>query len=613
MRYGFIKSGLDAHTLGISLLTQLLAGCGFKVYQSDPAISEAIDNLENIHSFEIFKRWIIQNKITHLGFSYRLDPKQGVETFGKLVYKIKNDSLLSRKKNEYIQKMYFAGLPESCELIKKEFGKEYMTFKGDETPVETLKKLDVPDELIPKSIRENSVYDELRFSFGKKLINEEKQLQIHPFESYQYKYFGTEKDHLILRLSQAKKKNQLPLTRVHVGPYLKEREKALAMFSGWLKKLSKSQFLDIISVGSSQLSQSKFGEDWGELPNGGGVPFNSEFELKAIREDAVPMLVRAYSGTKNVARIAKILEENLNMAWHALSLWWFNRIDGRGPLNVRQNLSEHIEALKYIAKVRKPYEPNTPHHFAFRGTDDVSYIVSAYLAAKTAKQIGIRYLVLQNMLNTPKSTWGVKDLAKSRALLRIVKNLEDKSFKVIFQPRAGLDYFSPNINKAKIQLAAVTALMADIEPEAKFSPEIIHIVSYSEALFLATPDIINESIQITRAALKHYSEFRKKYFIDDIISSKELLADSEELYEEAYTLIRDMEKNIEDLYTSNGLYNVFKMGYLPVPFLWESREEFSNAVNWSTGIIKGAVCVIDDYGKKMRIRDRLEKIHSLSA
>jgi len=612
MRYGFIKSGLDAHTLGISLLTQLLEGCGFKVYQSDIAISEAIDNIENIHSFEMFKRWIIQNKITHLGFSYRLDPKQGLETFGNLVYKIKNDSLLSRKNNEYIQKIYFAGLPESCELIEKEFGKEYETFRGDETPVETLKKLDVPDELIPKSIRENSIYDELRFSFGEKLINEEKQLQIHPFESYQYKYYGTVKDHLILRLSQAKKKNQLPLTRVHVGPYLKEREKALAMFSDWLKKLSKSQFLDIVSVGSSQLSQSKFGEDWSELPNGGGVPFNSEFELKAIREDAVPMLVRAYSGTKNVARIAEILEENLNMAWHALSLWWFNRIDGRGPLNVRQNLSEHIEALKYIAKVRKPYEPNIPHHFAFRGTDDVSYIVSAYLAAKTAKQIGIRYLVLQNMLNTPKSTWGVRDLAKSRALLRIVKNLEDKSFKVIFQPRAGLDYFSPDINKAKIQLAAVTALMADIEPEVKYSPEIIHVVSYSEALFLASPDIINESIQITRAALKHYSEFRKKYFINDIISSKELLAESVELYEEANILIRDMEKNIENLYTSDGLYKVFKMGYLPVPFLWESREEFSNAVNWSTGIIKGAVCVIDDYGKKMRIRDRLEKIHSLS-
>jgi hypothetical protein len=124
--------------------------------------------------------------------------------------------------------------------------------------------------------------------------------------------------------------------RVHAGPYLSDRERALALFSDWLKKLAKARFLDIVSVGSSQLSQSMFGEDWGDRPNGGGVPFNSEFELQAIREDAAPMLVRAYSATKNIPDMAKILERNLNMAWHALSLWWFNQIDGRGPLSLRQ-------------------------------------------------------------------------------------------------------------------------------------------------------------------------------------------------------------------------------------------------------------------------------------
>ncbi len=154
--------------------------------------------------------------------------------------------------------------------------------------------------------------------------------------------------------------------RVHAGPYLSDRERALALFSDWLKKLAKARFLDIVSVGSSQLSQSMFGEDWGDRPNGGGVPFNSEFELQAIREDAAPMLVRAYSATKNIPDMAKILERNLNMAWHALSLWWFNQIDGRGPLSLRQSLFEHMETLKYISSVGKPFEPNLPHHFAFR-------------------------------------------------------------------------------------------------------------------------------------------------------------------------------------------------------------------------------------------------------
>ena len=612
VRYGLVKSALDAHTLGLSSVSHLLEECGFKVFTADATISDAIDKISNIHFFEILKKWIISNKITHIGFSYRLDPKQALESFSRLIYKIENDELLSFKKNGCVSKIYFAGLQESCRLIEKEFGRKFETFKGDESPVETLQKLGVSDALIPKSIREKSIYDELRLTFGKKLINEEKQFHIYPFKQYNYENYGTSKDHLIERLSYARKLNQLPLTRVHVGPYLKDREKALALFSEWLKKLSKSHFLDIVSVGSSQLSQSKFGEDWGNFPNGGGVPFNNEFELKAIREDASPMLVRAYSGTKNVAYIASILEENINQAWHALSLWWFNKIDGRGPLSVRQSLSEHVETLKYIAKTSKPYEPNISHHFAFRGSDDVTYIVSAYLAAKTAKLIGIEYLVLQNMLNTPKSTWGVKDLAKSRVLLRLIKALEDKNFRVIYQPRAGLDFFSPDLDKAKMQLAAVTALMTDVEPERNNSPEIIHVVSYSEALFLANPDVINESIQITKAALKYYPEFRKKNSIYDIIQNKEIVAISNELWEEANILIKDMEKNIKNLYTSEGLYDVFKKGYFPVPYLWEGREEFSNAVNWTTTIMSGGVCVVDDNGKKMDTHDRLEKIKNLN-
>jgi hypothetical protein len=314
--------------------------------------------------------------------------------------------------------------------------------------------------------------------------------------------------------------------------------------------------------------------------------------------------VRSYSATKNILNVAKILEENLNTAWHALSLWWFNQIDGRGPLTVREGLSEHVETLRYIAQTGKPYEPNIPHHFAFRGCDDVTYVVSSYMAARAAKMAGIKYLVLQNMLNTPKSTWGVKDIAKARVLLRLVRSLEDKNFRIIYQPRAGLDYFSPDVNKAKMQLAAVTSLMADVEPEKENSLEIIHVVSFSEALFLATPDVIRESIQIVKAALKHYPEYRKKNAIHDLLSSRELDGISNELWEEANVLVRDMEKNVKNLYTSQGLYTLFKMGYFPVPYLWEGREEFSNAVNWTTKIIDGGVCVVKDSGKKMNIRDR---------
>ncbi len=612
MRYGLVKSALDAHTLGLSSVAQLLEECGYEVLISDATVAEAVDKISNRSAFEILKKWIIGHQISHLGFSYRLDPTQALESFARLARHIENDKQLSSTKGGLVKEIYFAGLPESCNLVNKEYGGRFKTFVGDETPSETLQKLGVPESRIPRSIKESAVYDELRLSFGESLVREEKHCQIQPFPGYDYGEYGTAKDHLITRLTYARRLDQLPLTRAHVGPYLKDREKALAMFSEWLKALAKSRLLDIVSVGSSQLSQSKFGEDWNDLPNGGGVPFNSAFELRAIREDASPLLVRAYSATNNIPRVAKILEENLNMAWHALSLWWFNQIDGRGPLSVQQGIAQHIETMKYIASVGKPYEPNLPHHFAFRGADDLTYIVSAYLAAKTAKLQGIRYLVLQNMLNTPKSTWGVRDLAKARALLKLVKQLEDKNFRVIYQPRAGLDYFSPDVQKAKQQLAAVTALMDDVEPENRLSPEIIHIVSYSEALFLADPEVINESVQITKAALKFYPDFRNTNAVEDITRSKELAEKTEELWEEAVVLIDDMEKNVRDLYTSEGLYTVFKMGYFPVPFLWEGKEEFSNAVDWTTKIIDGGIFVIDEQGNRMSVQERLERIKNLN-
>ena len=46
-----------------------------------------------------------------------------------------------------------------------------------------------------------------------------------------------------------------------------------------------------------------------------------------------------------------------------------------------------------------------------------------------------------------RSTWGIQDIAKSRIVLKLVKELEDKDFRVIFQTRAGLDYFKPDIEK----------------------------------------------------------------------------------------------------------------------------------------------------------------------
>ena len=108
-------------------------------------------------------------------------------------------------------------------------------------------------------------------------------------------------------------------------------------------------------------------------------------------------------------------------------------------------------------------------------------------------------------------------------MLRLIRSLEDKNFTVLFQPRAGLDYFVADPYKAKIQIAAVSFLMDDIEANNSSSPEIIHVVSYSEASHLATPDIVNESIQITLHTIKEYRKARKQGLVDDMSQHEEVM------------------------------------------------------------------------------------------
>ena len=182
------------------------------------------------------------------------------------------------------------------------------------------------------------------------------------------------------------------------------------------------------------------------------------------------------------------------------------------------------------------------------------------------------------MLNTPKYTIGIQDLAKGRTMLKLVRELEDSNFSVHLQLRAGLDYFSPDLEKAKVQLAAVTALMDDIEPENENSPEIIHVVSYCEAVRLATPPVINESIQITMAALKRYRELRKCGRIENMAYNKELEERCDDLYREAKDAILLLEKAIPNLYTAEGLYKVFEEGFFPVPYMLDPLNKYPNDI-----------------------------------
>ena len=598
LRYGLIKPALDAHTLGINSAAELLRECGYDVLFADDSVAEAMNDYKHEVRRRLVVDWIRKKNINRLGLSYRLDQEDAVNMVGYLMEELKKERLLKFQGGQ-IEYIFFAGLPKACEQIEKEFDGLVKTFMGGESARETLLKMGVPESRIPGDIYEGSRHDEFLLQFGKEIIDSQDYLKYKPLDRSNYKEYGTREDTVVKRLDANLAGNFHPLMRAHVGPYYSSlsRIESVNEFISWAQELAKANYLDILSIGSSQLTQSNFGEDWEGKTNGGGVPINSPDEYRMICEASRPLLVRTYAGTKNIPWLARMHEETINICWHALSFWWFNRIDERGPYDVYTNLKQHVETIRYIASTNKPFEANVSHHFAFRGADDVTYIVAAYLSAKLAKKLGIKTFILQNMLNTPRLTWGIQDLAKSRALLRLMKELEDNSFRVLLQPRAGLDYFKPDLYEARIQLAAVTALMDDIDPHNEASPPIIHVVSYSEASHLATPDVINESIQITQYSLQKYRELRRQGRIEDMSKNEDVKVREAELYQSARKIISAIEKYVKDPYSAEGFYRIFAAGFLPVPYLWKEVDEFRHAKNWHTKPVKGSVKVVDKEGR----------------
>jgi hypothetical protein len=216
----------------------------------------------------------------------------------------------------------------------------------------------------------------------------------------------------------------------------------------------------------------------------------------------------------------------------------------------------------------------------------------------------VRQLVLQIMLNTPKYIWGIQDLAQARALLALVREQEDSSFRVILQPRAGLDYLSHDLERAKVQLAAVTALMDDIVPHDEGSPEIVHVVSYCEGDRLADPDAVDESVKITAAALREYRLQKRRREIEDLSQSRDVQEREQAIAAGARIVLKEIERSIPDPYSPQGLHLVFRAGFLPAPYLWQGRDEFPHAVQWRTGLIRGAVKVVDEDGQEIKPADR---------
>jgi hypothetical protein len=602
---GLIRPSVDAHTLGITSVSSLIERCGYKVVISGTQVSDAIAALERPGRAGPLLEWIRASGLTRLGLSYRLDPRNARDYMGRLRHTLVSNELYGTSASQ-IRALYFAGPYDACESVRQLGDPRLVMFMGDDSDVSTLRRLGVPATRIPVTLSALSEYDEARVELGGSVVADGRYLSEPPLSIPRYPGFGSAADTLVARLGAARRARALPLLRAHAGPYDTDAKAAILRFLGWIEAFRKDGHLDVLSLGTSQLTQERFGMDWAGAPNGGGLPINSEREYAEIAAASRPMLVRTYAGTSDVPNLAIIHERSLNIAWHALSLWWFSRLDGRGPNPVRQNLNQHLEAMRFIAATGKPLEANVPHHFAFRGGDDVTYILSAFLAARAAKAQGVRHFVLQVMLNTPRSTPGIQDLAKARATLRMVRRLEDRSFNVILQPRAGLDYFSVVPETAKAQLAAASVLMCEIEPDDRTSPPLVHVVSHSEARGLATPPIVIESLRLVRHVFRtlNSAEARIRHGVSP--PHAEVEDRTRELVTAADILVRALDKETAHLGHLDRLYVALAAGFLAVPDLWGERDEFRAATEQQTRSIDGSVKVVDERGNPMSAHARAE-------
>ena len=97
-----------------------------------------------------------------------------------------------------------------------------------------------------------------------------------------------------------------------------------------IKEIAEAKALDIISIGPDQNFQENFFTPYKMKPiegGAGGVPIRSEKDLiqlyQASRYGNYPLL-RCYSGTRNLIKMAGLLQKTINNAWGATPLFWYS-------------------------------------------------------------------------------------------------------------------------------------------------------------------------------------------------------------------------------------------------------------------------------------------------
>jgi hypothetical protein len=401
-------------------------------------------------------------------------------------------------------------------------------------------------------------------------------------------------------LERIKYREPFPIIRHHFGrPTLKETLEGI-------KKISLSKVLDVISIGPDQNTQEYFfhPEKMDTSQNGaGGVPLRSERDFKSLylatRRGNYPLL-RCYSGTNDIKKMAEILLRTIKNAWCAVPLCWYNELDNRSNRELKQAITENQQVMKWHAERDIPVEVNESHHWSLRYSPDSVAVAAAYLAAYNAKMLGVKVYISQYMFNTPAETSFTMDLAKMMAKVELIESLHDDSFETLRQTRTGLYSYPTDFDKGKGQLASSTLL------QMQLSPHIMHVVAYCEADHAARPEDIIKSVKITGKVIENCLYGCPDMKLDWKVRERkeELVKDAKLIIEKIKNLDKD-NKYSDPLISPEVISKAIKKGILDAPHLCGVKAAKGTI---RTMFLEGKNLAVDENYRAISEKERLGKI-----
>ncbi len=402
-------------------------------------------------------------------------------------------------------------------------------------------------------------------------------------------------------ISRIKWKKPYPVLRAHFG--LSNLDDTIK----GVQELARAEVLDIISIAPDQNTQENYfhPEDRVQsLSGAGGVPLKEENDFIKLHEARLTgnfPLLRIYAGTRDFIQLSELYQRTIKNAWAAIPIFWFNQMDGRGPLSLEESIKHHLEAIKWHAKNDIPVEINDPHHWSLRDAPDAIEVADMFLCGIIAKNLGVKHFIAQYMFNTPPSSSLEMDLAKNLAKDELLQGLADDSFKVIRQVRTGLASFPLNLEKAKGQLAAATLIQLTLKPD------IVHVVSYCEASHAAHPKDIIESCNIVDQVINQVYSSKLNFINERVIRRKEdLIKQARWIVNLIPSLIKSTDETLEPWINHKVLARLVRYGIFDAPQLKNNKYALGTI---KTRIEDGACNTWDDIVQKSQ--DEIERISAI--